>query len=271
MAKPLVVLGGWLGCQSRFLQKYISLYESLGMNVLPVIASPHAIVEATFHTGFSQTSERQKGTLSSMEECALEVMADIKLQEAHVVFFHVFSNGGCFLWEHLRRTMDATSDSHNQVRNLQANRGLKTKIKGVVFDSCPAWFGEDTSVLSTALNHCSEDEKNAIRKRFGPGVLCGEDKEQRKVRIQRNREYFEFLRDDRFDIPQLYLYCKNDSLSDYGMICDLIVARTNKCTGPIIQRQWVDSVHCAHLLKHPKDYAQAICDFTALALRNSNI
>lgn len=272
-AKPLVVIGGWLGCQPRLLRKYIDLYETLGMKVLPVIAPPIAVVEATFQTGFSHFTEHGQETMSSMEDFANKLMRDIQIEKSQTILFHVFSNGGCFLWEHVRRAMDMTTrTSHDQkLQPFTSNDNLKSKIKGVIFDSCPAWFGDDKSVLSSALNHCTDEEKNGIRERFGSGVFYDEDHTQRERRICRNRDYFNFLREDPLDIPQLYLYCSNDQLSDCKTISDMVITRTRKCAGPILERQWPVSVHCAHLMKHPKDYAKQINDFVAIALRNSKL
>ena len=41
--RPLVVLGGWLGCQLRYLQRYEALYDSLGYETLSVIPSPQVV------------------------------------------------------------------------------------------------------------------------------------------------------------------------------------------------------------------------------------
>ena len=195
-----------------------------------------------------------------------DLLREIENHKADNIIFHVFSNGGCFVWEHFRRALDNSQSFHYPVSTL------KSKVKGVVFDSCPAWFGDDTSGLALALQHCSDTEKQEILDRFGSIVFSSDDGiEYRDRRQRRNQEYFQYLTDDHLDIPQLYLYCMNDPLSDCNKIDDLVAWRRQTFRGPILRKRWTDSVHCAHLVKHQNEYKQQIAEFTALVLRNSKL
>lgn len=276
---------GWLGCQPRFLRRYISLYESLGLDVLPIIPSPSTVVDATFTTSPKRVEWPATASTcnirthipppsadpssSSMEQLAHHVINEIQNKQARGVLFHVFSNGGCFLWEQVRRLTDFAENPDDP--SSKAPNATNPDIKGVVFDSCPAWFGDENSVLSAALNHCSAEEKKRIVDQFGSGVFYGEEQEQREQRKQRNQEFFKFLKEDQFDIPQLYVYCKNDPLSDHERIRDLVRFRTNHSRGPVIQKRWSDSVHCAHLQRHPTEYAELVGSFIAVVFRQARL
>jgi len=259
-AKPLVVMGGWLGCQRRLLNRYISVYEQLGLRVLPIIPTPIAIVEATY-----APRSRERSDQMEMELIALETISAIKSIDAPVVMFHVFSNGGCFLWEYVRRILDATS------LNQGSNARLRKNIRGVVFDSCPAWFGDDASVLARALDHCSEEERSLVSRRCGPWVFKGENHQLRQLRKERNKEFFNFMKEDQLDIYQLYLFSLDDGLSDQEKISDIIRYRAINLRGPISSRSWSASAHCAHLMKHEKEYIEEIRDFVKCALRQARL
>ena len=271
--KPLVVLGGWVGCQPRSLKRYISLYEKLGMKVLPVIAPPYAAVETTYSPRGEKIIGNGETKSLTLEGIALETISTISKNDSPSVIFHVFSNGGCFVWEQLRKFLDepSSSSSSSTVNNNIDTDRLKASIKGIVFDSCPAWFGDETSVLARALELSTEEERAEIRRRFGTGVLGDESEELKRRRQQRCGEFFNFVKEDTFDIPQLYLYSADDHLADYRNIRDVIQHRRANGRRIILSKEWPESVHVAHLLKHAEDYTEAVTDFVGLALQQSRL
>lgn len=247
--KPLVVIAGWLGCRERFLIRYKNLHEQLGMDVLTVIAPPLAVMEATLQ-------HEEDG--DQMDAVARNVLNHIEERRPRHVVFHLFSNGGCFLWERIRRRME---------------RGCRHgfAIAGVIFDSCPAWFGNPVSPLSSVLERCTEEEKRVIRDRFGVGIWGTENYNQTRHRKQRNRDFFAFIQGDPLDVPHLYFYCRNDQLAGASRIHQVIVSRRREFQRPILEKVWETSVHCAHILQHTQEYQQLLTDFLTMALGRSSL
>jgi pimeloyl-ACP methyl ester carboxylesterase len=107
------------------------------------------------------------------------------------VYVHAFSNGGCFVWEQIRRILllysspphcfdhlsngrdmtssvlsrenptatDAPDDDMSLARRALAR--LQNLLCGVVFDSCPAVI--DMHRLNDALEYCTESERQLVR------------------------------------------------------------------------------------------------------------
>lgn len=274
-AKPLVVVAGWMGCQQRHLRRYIQLYQRNGLDVLPVIASTIPVVKSTLANSPIQkpddwpaTSKLSSNSPNCLQALAWDVLGEIEKKEPPAVLFHIMSNGGGFVWEHIRNVLDSGSNFDSSTREtLEAIKF--SSIRGVVFDSSPAWFGDEENVFGPALSHCSDEDRLKTYEHFGQGAFENETKPNKQRRLHRNQEYFRFLREDPLDIPHLYFYAKNDLLTDYTRIQEIIQFRRKMRTTPVLEKYWEESGHCAHLLHHPEEYANALTNFTKLTLQDS--
>lgn len=246
-SKDGIVLAGWLGCQPRHLRRHIALYESFGYEVVSFIASPAMVVQKTFSTSWNHPSEQPQNkkiqTLETMDDLALHAMDELRSRKIQRIVFHAFSNSGCFLWESFQRLLD---DKTTNPTNIEVN--------GLVFDSCPAWFGGDEFVLGRALALCSPQEKQELTKRN----VADRGKMVKQQWQLRNNQFFQFLIRDSRDIPQLYLYSASDKLADHQMIDRLIDHRTKQQRHMLLKKKWDTSRHCSHILDHPAEYASAV-------------
>lgn len=267
----LVVIVGWLGCQPKHLKCYETLYNSLGFDSLSFVASPSSVVDSTLSLprqnkiiipSSDQWPAPPIGSSSNffdtMQDWAWKVLGEIYSSRAEIFMLHVFSNGGCFLWESLCQILFLSKNHKDCNPEIAAVLGgLSTKCKGVVFDSCPCWFGSKrTSKLSQALQHCSKEEKQRVVSIFGERIFTVDNDI-----LNRNVEYFHNLTECPFDIPQLYLYSKNDDLCNHEYITRLIKVRRSRQKHPILWKVWDQSIHCAHLREHRKDYEKIIMEF----------
>jgi hypothetical protein len=148
---------------------------------------------------------------------------------------------------------------------------LSSRTKGVVFDSCPAWFAGNPSALRAGLSFCSWDERWDLLMRFGPGAIVYDGRVETQRRNQRCQEFFQLLHEDPLDIPQLYLTSQEDLLSDYKYIDELIRHRESVQKSPVMKQIWQSSPHCGHLRTHPKEYADSIETFTAACLLRAKL
>jgi len=267
----LVVIVGWLGCQRKHLKLYEALYNSLGFDSSSFVASPSSVVDSTLSLlrqnkiiipssdrwpvpPISSSSEK----LDTMQDWAWKVLGEIYNSRAEIFIFHVFSNGGCFLWESLCHILFLSKNHKDYNPEIAAVlEDLSAKCKGVVFDSCPCWFGsKQTSKLSQALQYCSKEEKQRVVSIFGERIFTVNNDI-----LNRNVEYFHNLTVCPFDIPQLYLCSKNDDLCDHEYITNLIKNRRSRQKNPVLSKVWDQSIHCAHLREHDKDYEIIIMEF----------
>ncbi|OAD52765.1 Transmembrane protein 53 [Eufriesea mexicana] len=107
--RPVIVLLGWAGCQDKYLAKYSAIYEEKSCITLRYTAP----VECLFW---------RRDKMLYIGKRLIQVITDKSLDQ-HPIFFHVFSNGGAFLYQHVSLAMQ------------QANTPLE--VKGVIFDSAP--------------------------------------------------------------------------------------------------------------------------------------
>jgi pimeloyl-ACP methyl ester carboxylesterase len=274
--RPVVVLAGWLGCQRKALRRYEQLYRQLGFDVLFHIATPTTIVDYTLHThpilipDQWPLSSSTTPTPPSMQDLAWQVLGQLhNLHDQQAWIFHGFSNGGCFLWDQMRRILmekDAMELPAQYVLNA-----LSCRTKGVVFDSCPAWFAGNPSALRAGLSYCSWQERLDVLLRFGPGVVVYDGRVETQQRNQRCQEFFQWLHEDPLDIPQLYLAGQEDPISDYQHVDELIRHRESVQKSPVMKQIWQSSPHCGHLKAHPKEYTEAIETFAAACLLRARL
>ena len=80
------------------------------------------------------------------------------------------------------------------------------------------------------------------------------------------------LSDNYFEVPELYLYSENDKLTSYEALTKLINER-EKLLGKehVWSHNFLDSEHCGHLLKYPRQYDSILGQFVASCSRKNNI
>eukprot|EP00934_Nitzschia_sp_Nitz4_P003449 Nitzschia sp. Nitz4//scaffold3_size479765//11859//12689//NITZ4_000008-RA/size479765-processed-gene-0.233-mRNA-1//1//CDS//3329550482//3439//frame0 len=273
--RPLVVISGWMGSQQRHLRRYAEVYQKLGFSVLPVTATPAVICESTFTPGIIQTPTMWPYGQSNVHEnheflqgLAWDILSVVEHEKPQAVVFQAMSNGGCFVWEQLRNILDSYDTCPDPYAAATLQSIKEDTIRGVVFDSSPAWFGDRLNVFGPALEYASDEAKQEVFERFDKDLFYEKEPEKvRNQRVSRNKEYFQFLIEDPLDIPQLFMYSKNDALTDYTKIKEIVDARVATRNGPVMEVCWEESAHCAHLLHHPEEYTQAVENLVNLATK----
>ncbi|XP_044005796.1 transmembrane protein 53 isoform X2 [Aphidius gifuensis] len=107
--RPVIVLLGWAGCQDKYLAKYSAIYEDKGYITLRYTAP----VKCLFW---------RRNEIPNIGKRLLQVISDRSLDQ-HPIFFHVFSNGGAFLYQQISLAIEQSYKN--------------TRVKGVIFDSSP--------------------------------------------------------------------------------------------------------------------------------------
>lgn len=269
--RPVVVLAGWLGCHLKHLRRYEALYRKLGFHiVLSRIASPKMVVIAA--TTLTKTGTSCKRSVlpsariqyppTTMQELGWEVVEALKKSQCSDVIFHGFSNGGCFLWEQVRAILN-TEHENNDDREMVGS--LRSKLRGIVFDSSPAYFmpGEHDE-LDKALQYCTWYERLQVKLHQWS---CPVQKEEAKARAI---QFWKEMRNDTWDTRQLYLYSHDDLLTQSQPLEELIQHRRALCgNNRIFSRSWTSSPHCTHLRTHQNEYQEALDSFIHVCLQKT--
>ena len=285
--KPLVVLAGWLGCHQRSLRRYEQLFAKKGYQVISKIASPTMVAESCFRplpppalvcppqwpTNVTPLlrSDNVPTQPSSMQDFAWDVLQDVHHRNCPYVIFYAFSNGGCFVWEQVRRILHAAAEAEHhrnevmhdlQKEQVQVLQNLKHKTAGVVFDSCPS---RQLALIGFALAFCTWRERWDVAKSYGidvaflPPLVSPSKKTTANLR---SVAYYRGLKDDPWDLPQLYLYSKSDMLIPSSVVEELVNHRRHLLGADrIFSRKWESSRHCAHYVDHPEEYEATLDTF----------
>lgn len=277
--RPVVIIGGWLGSQPKNLRRYESLYKNLGFDVISIIPDARLVVDAALNNHRTLIPPEwpvnlsfQKDPPLQMQKLAWQVLAQVHRKQNCALLFHAFSNGGCFLWESIRNCLDYRKEDCCPQPARDTLKALSGRIKGVVFDSCPCWFGAgSTASLRKAMHFCSQEEKIEVLKEYGPGVAVYDGEDEARRQSMRCSEYFGFLRDDELDIPQLYLCSEDDPLCNFQKVKELVNHRRSSQTCQVFFQGWEKSAHCAHLRMNPSSYKEAVENFTEMTLLRSKL
>lgn len=304
--RPLVVLAGWMGSQPKSLRRYERLYRRIGFDVvLTCIATPLAVVQSvlnqprrdvtpapddvpTFGRPNYRRNSVQQETITTVRDLAWDVLNDVHHHgdDCSAFYFHAFSNGGCFVWEQIRNILLLAPSSDNRCiasnveqrtellssETLEILSGLREKLAGVVFDSCPI---AELDRLSDALKYCSWTERAAVVRHCGLDFQLfakGNDPEIQERVQSRIQSYVTGLRHDPLLIPQLYLYSRDDPLTPSPFIDELVQHRRDVSgSNRVMSRVWDESLHCSHLLKHSDEYTAAVEAFVKLVATETKV
>jgi len=248
-------------------------------------------------TGDERTAEATPPPCPKLpiRDLALDVLEEVHRSDCPAFVFHAFSNGGGFLWEQIRILLRQRGVQEERRRQRQENRtneeglngeeeeeedvvqqeqrqqmldDVRSRLVGVVFDSCP---GSDLRQVDRAMSYCSTWERYRLAYQAGLDYLFlrGRDVQERISR--RSRSYVDdWMEEDYLEVPQLYLFCRNDPLAPYGDLERIIEHRRRRFGADRVwERAWQDSAHCAHLLLHPDEYRSAIRSFAEHCLSSS--
>lgn len=274
--RPVAVLLGWLGCRPQSLRRYVQLYDSNGWDSIIRIATPESIVAAVLRGPSVEQSvalQNQRppsdthetgGELSTkdMQRFAWEILDELQTRQCPRFVVHIFSNGGCFLWEwiryflfqqhryqQLKQPHVAWNNSNIHIHNLQR------RLVGRVFDSAPAHYAGATGGIEAALQHITPlTEKSRLL-----GLAKKMNSSQVKVR---HDEFWNNLCHDTIAVPELYLYSETDRLTAYGPLEKLMEQRKHIVGEEHVwTHNFLDSEHCCHLLKYPEKYEDTLGKF----------
>ncbi|XP_022087294.1 transmembrane protein 53-like [Acanthaster planci] len=239
--EPVVILLGWAGCEDRHLSKYSAIYHSIGFTTVRYTLPSQHMVSAP--------------KIKVIARKVLELVFDLGLEE-NVVFFHVFSNAGCFIYRYITQYLHNPEFGGGELASI--------KVGGCIFDSAPC----ATSLLMYLKVRNRADKTSGFFMRIVhiviillAGILSFFLPSGSSWNIRQDiSSFMSEMKIDRSRYPQLYLYSKTDDICDWRGVEDVVEARRKK--GSEVQQVcWQESPHCAHLLAHRDEYIQNCQDF----------
>uniref|UniRef100_A0A914WY02 Transmembrane protein 53 n=1 Tax=Plectus sambesii TaxID=2011161 RepID=A0A914WY02_9BILA len=248
---PLVFLFGWAGCRDRYLAKYGAMYDKQNCMTVRYTTPLHKV--------------RAQGGYSGFALHVYEAFADLHAEDRPIVF-HVFSMNGCSLFSSLWDLLDSVDDGI----------AVKARVKGLVFDSCPAhtssWQSANAISFATMPPPTYSD---SIRFLYRCLLAAYFLTRRAQVWIQswwdprayaKQSAYYRMM--EYADLPkdQLYLYSKADDICTYESIEEF--RATQVVTGARIDAIcWPDSPHVDHGRKYPEEYSNACIAFLRKVVR----
>jgi pimeloyl-ACP methyl ester carboxylesterase len=273
--QPLVVVTGWLGCQPKFLRRYNEMYQRTGCRVLNRIAPPHMILHSVYGVEpLILPVDWPKPEVStvvptSLQELAWEILLSIHHSESPAVLFHISSNGGCFVWEQIRTILNEAAERNEKIPdNIRTYlMSIRERMLGVVFDSSPCW---GLHRIEAALSYCTWQERLNLAVTAGfDYLLVGQPAKQKLIR-SRNEFFWQSMRNDTWDLPQLYLYSQDDPICPFDELDELVRHRQRTFGRDRVWRiTWESSPHCKHLVQNPDEYQAAVESFVEACLRGT--
>ena len=275
-AKPVAVLLGWLGCQPKNLRRFTDLYDKRGWDSFVRVASPESVI-AAIQQGPSgiqvncnglvdyQSSKFDDKSLSEeMYDQAFDILHELQYRQCQQFIVHIFSNGGCFLWEWIAHILMQQCQRISWNNTCIDVQNLRSKLVGRVFDSAPANYeGRPDGILS-ALQHIKpiEDRNHLLN--------MARRVDASRVNV-RHDEFWQKMRDDNhLAVPELYMCSKNDRLTSFAPLKQLIINREEVLGKENVRTHiFSDSDHCGHLLKYPEEYDLILGQFL-FACNNKN-
>ncbi|CAC5399133.1 Transmembrane protein 53 [Mytilus coruscus] len=235
--EPVVYLLGWAGCKDKYLAKYSQFYEQKGCISIRYIAPTNV-------TYFNPAE------LRNIAVKLLDLIPDYSLED-NPVFFHVFSNNGCFVYSQISDIL--CSGEHERFNSL--------KIKGCILDSAPGKRRITRAAYAFAL---ASGKTGLFLHTTYIYILIYLFLTAIKTMIcsaYYGKNYagsphtlYGRMKDDKSRWPQLFLCSKVDKVIPYTDSEEVMKYRSEVLKVSTELQCWDDSDHCQHLVKYRESY-----------------
>ncbi|EGC32527.1 hypothetical protein DICPUDRAFT_81648 [Dictyostelium purpureum] len=229
-SRPLCIVLGWMGSTQKLLIKYINLWTSRGFNTLSYRADYFEIL--------SIFGIRRKA------EVMLKQIANYLKERPNCdsVIFHIFSNGGGFLyWTFIEYML-----------GMEEYKSIHPMIKGVVMDSLPTFTNKQ---LFTGFWTLAKPMGGGIGTYMALPLTAA-------VWFPYFVLYRKYLTHPKNQYVHTILYSTDDKLIPGSEVEEFIKRLKQYIRDDLIHIQhWEKSEHVSHLRHHTKDYIRNINQF----------
>jgi hypothetical protein len=260
--QAVVVLIGWLGALPRHLEKYSStVYTDWNC----------ATLSGTAHTRTIMFKKDE--VLAKLAKEGLTALSDF-LESSNCprlpVFFHIFSNGGAFVWEHMDKLLGSANDRlfssltsiDTEDTPLHCNTNfyaIRRNLSGVIFDSSPAYptWRSGKAALEGSLGGSAP----VLLKFFLSCVLYVAYQIELAVNFLRgNRqhrllEFWDYFLESELCDQEAFIYSTSDGVTDASHLQDFIAGRRRRRGATVSVLEFEDSDHVQHFVRHQERYS----------------
>ncbi|XP_067928489.1 transmembrane protein 53-B-like [Watersipora subatra] len=239
-----VMLVGWMGCEDKYLAKYSKIYESVGCTTIR-----YSPTNSDIYRG-QKTSEVAKKLL--------DVLIEMNLSD-NPVLFHIFSNGGCRLYNAMRNELQNNS-SFEEIEQL-----------GVVYDSAPG----NPTVSQIVLSTFPANNPNMLSTLLKVGFYVFAAAYVGFLSLSRLFGWkvvpctYDEMIYHQDGCPELYLFSKTDALIAASDV-EYVITRRQMQGVDITFQCWDDSKHVQHFRTHREGYMKQCYDFLMKCLKRAN-
>lgn len=203
-------------------------------------------------------------------EAAQEALKLLKAAEddAIPVIIHSFSGAGCIVLEQLEILVSSAKEAEKSKSATQQQRDLALLGQaihrgGQIFDSCPAYLH-----LTSGLNAVQQAVPNrVVRLLIQIIYMLLSLIKWAIIRISGGLDFpanhWAHFENSSIADRQAYVYSTIDGTTDPAKLGELIEHRKQRPGATIIVKKFNDSRHCAHLVKHAKEYETLLDIFLA--------
>ena len=277
--EPVVYLLGWAGAEDKHLAKYSRIYEDAGCITIRYTAPAEYIFFAP-----EKIRPLAKKLLDLVEEMSLE---------GNPVLFHVFSNNGATVYQHMSeclREAEPSSGAGEDGEEEFSYASIVPSIRGQVFDSGPG-RRTATSFVKAASAILGGSPRFKKFPRFAVTVVLpvllllyvtavamiralvglvtdaatggggGSGGSGAEVAV------FDYLlKEDGFGVPQLFLYSHSDDVIAAADVAEVAAAR-EKAGCDVTRVTYDESPHVQHLRSHRESYVSSVVSFLGKCLK----
>ena len=203
-------------------------------------------------------------------EAAKEALKLLKAAEddAIPVIIHSFSGAGCIVLEQLEILISIAKEAENSKSATEQQRdlvllGQAIHRGGQIFDSCPAYL-----YLKSGLSAVQQAVPNRVLRLLIQIIYMVLSLIKWVIiRISGGMDFpanhWSHFENSEIAVRQAYIYSTIDGTTDPTKLGELVEHRKQRPGATVFVKKFNDSRHCAHLMKHAKEYETFVDTFLA--------
>jgi Eukaryotic protein of unknown function (DUF829) len=186
------------------------------------------------------------------------------------VILHVFSGGGCVVLEQLEIVLAQSKDA---VVTSGCSTGQQTDLLhlyeaiqrgGQVFDSSPADLSLESGLQAIASGVPNKTVRLLIQIVFVIFAIINRIISHVTRQPTGPEQHWTHMLESDIANRQAYIYSTVDRLTNHVKVEQMIAhRRKQRPEAHVMVKRFDDSQHCAHLVKHPKEYQALLDEFLA--------
>uniref|UniRef100_A0A383VJ81 Uncharacterized protein n=1 Tax=Tetradesmus obliquus TaxID=3088 RepID=A0A383VJ81_TETOB len=247
---PIIVAASWLGAKQRPFSKYKQLWQSLGF---------HSIISA--RPPMSSIMVPAAGQLLAAK-FTHRLLQTAQQRPNAPILVHLFSGGGFIFMGWVFQILSEL-EPHNA-----AAADVRSRIRGVIFDSSPADVTADVSsraLVAAALGRPAEGIEDELGWLVKPTAAVVEG----YLKLPFIRTSLLGMEQSWLQqapaCPKLFLYSEADVLIQPGVV-EGFMAEQQAAGSQTYCYKWSDSAHVDHYRKYPEEYKQQLARFVQQVL-----